>query len=361
MLGAWVWDFSPVVFSIFGRDLRWYGLLFASGFLAFNYLMHYVYRKEERDMAKLDNMLLYAVAGIVLGARFGHVLFYDPVYYLTNPLEILKIWKGGLASHGALIGAFIASIIYARKTKQSLRMLVDRALILTLLGGSLVRLGNFANSEVYGKKSTNSLTSVVFVQDVNNYLERSFGSRNLSFKAAKSPKNAAPIAAGLLPISLKVRYKRAIDSTYISNVLHEKLPSIFNAPHVKKHLRLTEDFRIHVEKHNTHTDVKIALLGVPRHPTQLYEALFYMILFALLFIWWKKTRTRPPPDGHFFGIGMIALWMFRFFIEFLKEPQAHFNNTLALNVGQLLSIPAMLAGAGALIYVWRKASISSNK
>lgn len=145
------WDIDPTIFRLGPLAPRWYGLLFALGFLIGFYLMRNVFLREEKPVQDLDFLLFYLLGGTVLGARFGHILFYAPGYYLSNPLEIPQIWEGGLASHGGLIGVLLAVWIYCqRRDDQPFVWLLDRLAAPVALTGSFIRLGNFFNSEILG-------------------------------------------------------------------------------------------------------------------------------------------------------------------------------------------------------------------
>lgn len=156
------WNVSPEIFSVGPVVLRWYGLMFLAGFSIGYYLMAKVCRWEGKPTEKLDSLLVHLVLGTTIGARLGHCLFYDPVYYLSNPLEILKIWEGGLASHGGGIGVMIGIWIFRRKNPEfSLMWIFDRIAIFTVMTGGFIRLGNLFNSEILGKP-TNGDWGVIF-------------------------------------------------------------------------------------------------------------------------------------------------------------------------------------------------------
>ncbi len=149
-----VWDVSPVLFTLGPFTVRWYGLLFALGFVLGYFLMRSIYRREGKPEADLDRLLIYMLVGTVVGARLGHVIFYDPGYYFSHPIEILKVWRGGLASHGGAIGILVALYYYSRKAKgQPYLWLLDRVAVPTALGGAFIRLGNLFNSEILGTPS----------------------------------------------------------------------------------------------------------------------------------------------------------------------------------------------------------------
>lgn len=150
------WNVSPVAFTLHLGAIHWpvywYGLLFASTFVYGVLIFRYLYRLEGRPPDDVYDLILAVIAGTLIGARLGHVLFYDPWFYLTHPVQILAIWKGGLASHGAVIGILIAVWWYARhKTDQSFLWICDRIGLAVPLSGCLIRIGNFFNSEILGR------------------------------------------------------------------------------------------------------------------------------------------------------------------------------------------------------------------
>ena len=145
------WNISPKIFSIGDFSIAWYGVLFALGFYLGFHIMRWVYIRESKSLKTLDTIFIYMVLGAVLGARLGHCFFYDPNYYLSNPLEILKIWEGGLASHGGVVGMLLAMYYYSKKTADiSFLWLLDRMTLVIALGSFFIRLGNFFNSEILG-------------------------------------------------------------------------------------------------------------------------------------------------------------------------------------------------------------------
>jgi len=146
-----VWSLDPVAFSFGSVRVFWYGILFATAILSGLEYMKWVYRQEGKNVDELENMFIYAVIGIVVGARLGHCLFYDPAFYLAHPMKIFAVWEGGLASHGGGLGLMIALWLYTKKYKINFLWLIDRVAIPTALFGFFVRLGNFMNSEIIGK------------------------------------------------------------------------------------------------------------------------------------------------------------------------------------------------------------------
>jgi phosphatidylglycerol:prolipoprotein diacylglycerol transferase len=258
-----VWDPSPEIFTIPFIDwpVRWYGLMWALAFLLSLYFMNRVYKTEGRTEKELDILTLYIILGTVIGARLGHCLFYGPWFdeysasgrllvegYISHPLNMLKIYEGGLASHGGAIGIIIAMIMYCRKTGESWLWLFDRLVIVVPLAGMCIRIGNLINSEIIGRITTVPW-AFIFVQE---------------------------------------------------------------------------------DEH-------------PRHPAQLYEAIYCFFLFLLMLWMWKNRRHLHGP-GFMFGFLCVLLWIERFVDEFFKENQVAFEDSMALNMGQWLSIPFIATG-----------------
>ena len=151
MLSSIVWDVDPTIFEIAGREIRWYGLLWGIGFLLAYHYGDWLFRKEKYPEGWADKLFVYSLVGVVVGARLGHCLFYQWDYYSANPADILKIWEGGLASHGGTFGVILAAWIYSRKiTKQSVWWLFDRIIPCVAVLCFCIRFGNLMNSEIFG-------------------------------------------------------------------------------------------------------------------------------------------------------------------------------------------------------------------
>ena len=149
MISYIIWNGSSEIFSFDWFALRWYGLLFSSGFFLGYILMSRMFAREYRPVADMEPLTFYMIGGTILGMRLGHCLFYQPDYYLANPIEILKVWEGGLASHGATIGILLGIYLYSRaRADQSYLWVLDRIVIVVALGGAFIRLGNLFNSEI---------------------------------------------------------------------------------------------------------------------------------------------------------------------------------------------------------------------
>lgn len=256
ILGYIYWSVNPEIFyfkmplinEVF--SVRWYGLLFASGLLIGYYIGEWMLKSEGVKQKWIDSMFIYIVIATVVGARLGHVFFYDWAYYSQHPAEIIMVHRGGLASHGGTIGIIIALYIHSRLvTKRTVLWTLDRVVVPTALVAAMIRLGNLFNSEVYGIKT--------------------------------------------------------------------KLPWGFV-------------FSLNGE-------------ALPNHPTQIYEALTYLIAFVYLMYLYKKTTAKNRP-GLLLGVFFILIFATRFLIEFIKEDQVPFEANMVLNMGQWLSLPFVIAG-----------------
>lgn len=258
-MGHFVWNIDPEIFQLGAFAPRWYGLLFALGFLIGYQLLQYVYRVEGKKEEDLSSLLLHIMLGTIIGARLGHCLFYEPEFYLRHPLEILFIWKGGLASHGGTIGVMLAVWLYCRKhPDQTYMWIADRLAPAISFAAACIRMGNFFNSEIIGKPS--DVPWAIVFERVDN---------------------------------------------------------------------------------------------LPRHPAMLYESASYLVLGLLLWLIYlrKKAAVRP---GSLIGIMFIWIFTARFFIEFVKENQVAFESEMALNMGQLLSIPFVILGIILCTGLWQK-------
>jgi len=145
-----IWNVNPNIFEFGPVQLRWYGLLFVGSFFLGLMLLQWVYKREGKDLSVLDNLLIYIMVGAVIGARLMHCFAYEPDFYLSHPLEILKVWKGGLASHGGLLGVLIALYVFSKKYKESYLWLISRVAMPGALTAAFVRFGNLFNSEILG-------------------------------------------------------------------------------------------------------------------------------------------------------------------------------------------------------------------
>lgn len=265
MLSYITWDVSPVIFKLGFFTLRWYSLAFMVGFLVGYEIVARMFRHEGAPERWLGLLLMWTVAGTIVGARLGHVFFYEWDLFSQNPIKILYVWEGGLASHGGAIGVILGVILFSIvTTKRSPLWTFDRLVVPIALVGGLIRLGNLMNSEIFGHATT----------------------LPWGFRFVNSPEWLALYA------------------------------------------------------------------GQACHPTQIYEAICYFALFALLmWMYWRKNAEERP--GLIFGVFLIGIFIPRFLIEFIKNPQEAFEQSMALNMGQWLSIPFIVAGISLIIYAMR--------
>lgn len=285
--------------------IRFYSLMFVVAFLLGWYLMKKIYIRENESMEKLDSLFIYAVIATLVGARLGHVFFYDWDYYKNHLLEIILPFRfspefefigfQGLASHGAAIGIIIAMYYYSKKIlAKPILWILDRIVVPVAFGGIFVRLGNFFNSEIIGEPSGDAATGVKFVRDYYNKAE-------------------------------------AIKNTGAKNT-NDAYDAIVNNP---KFAPLLE--------------------AIPyRHPAQLYEAFGYIFVAIILWlIYWKTDKRKNP--GFIFGVFLILLWTVRFIVEYVKKSQGGFEESLGLfSTGQWLSVPFIAAGIYFIIASFKK-------
>ena len=244
-----VWDFQKEIFKIGSYGPRWYGLMFAIGFMVGYGVTNKIFVKEGRSTADLSSLLTHIMIGTIAGARLGHILFYTPEVLINDPLQIFRLWEGGLASHGGTIGVLLAVWFYKRKhPDQSYIWLADTLSIGVAFTAGCIRIGNFFNSEILGRPS-DLPWAIIFAETKDN---------------------------------------------------------------------------------------------IPRHPSMLYESLSYLTLAVVLYQLYRKKRGIP--SGQL--VGLMLTWIFtsRILIEFTKENQVPFENSMALNMGQLLSIPFVIIG-----------------
>lgn len=256
------WHVNPEIIRLGPIAIRWYSLLFVSGFILGWFIFRSFFRREGIPETLLDPLLYTLLAATIIGARLGHCIFYQPDYYFGSWAgfgEIFMPWRGGLASHGGAIALLLGMWWFARhygpKYDFDYLWIMDRLVMTVCFAGAFIRFGNLFNSEIYG--------------DVTN-----------------------------LPWGI-----------------------VF-------------DLRGETE---------------PKHPTQLYEAFSYIILgLGLMWAYWKKLDKLKR--GQIFGIFLIVLFGMRFIIEFIKEPQVGFEESMIINMGQILSIPFIVAGIALLVW-----------
>ncbi|MBK6264652.1 prolipoprotein diacylglyceryl transferase [Marivirga sp. S37H4] len=342
MLSYIVWSPKPYIVDLGFTELRWYGLLFALGFIISQQIMFHIFKKEGKSEKEVEVLTFYMVIATIIGARLGHVLFYEPAKYLSNPLDILKVWEGGLASHGGAAGILIALYLFSRKYKDiSYLWILDRIVIVVAITATLIRTGNFVNSEIIGLP-TDSNYGVVFGRDVEtriNYLNTAI--EDVSIEKASAQEGVDYEFNH--PIELSIEYSAGNDIDVVKNYTEKTLTDYLQNEQITEHAVFGSKPKIQYSEKDGKVTATIYGEGIPRHPAQLYEGISHFFLFLLLFYLWNKNRSGLA-DGRLFGIFLIGSFGLRFFYEFLKENQVAFEENLALNMGQWLSIPLVLAG-----------------
>jgi phosphatidylglycerol---prolipoprotein diacylglyceryl transferase len=170
-----VHDFDPIAFSLGPLSIRWYGLMYLLGFALFLLLGRLRSRDAWRDMSAqdVDDLLFYGMIGVIVGGRLGHVVFYGPLsYYLANPLEIFAVWKGGMASHGGILGVIVAMWWFARSRGKSFLRVTDFVVPLVPLGLGAGRIGNFINGELWGRVADPTLPWAMIFPQAGDRLPR---------------------------------------------------------------------------------------------------------------------------------------------------------------------------------------------
>jgi phosphatidylglycerol:prolipoprotein diacylglycerol transferase len=171
----YVHNLSPIAFEVGPLTIRWYGLMYLVGFLLFLLLGKLRSREAWRGMSSqdVDDLLFYGMIGVIVGGRLGHVIFYGPLsYYLSHPLEIFAVWKGGMASHGGIIGVIVAMWWFARSRGKSFLTVADFAVPLVPLGLAAGRIGNFINGELWGRVADPSLPWAMIFPQAGDQLPR---------------------------------------------------------------------------------------------------------------------------------------------------------------------------------------------
>lgn len=356
ILNFLIWSPDPEIFRIpfLDHPVVWYGLLFAGGFILSQQVMFWIFRKEGRPEKDVEKLTLYMVIATIVGARLGHCLFYNPAFYLSNPIEILKVWEGGLASHGGAIGILVALYLFGKKYPQyPFIWMVDRLVIVVALTGAMIRTGNFMNSEMEGVE-TNSEIGVVYArytEEVLNYDEHKI--EEVTFERGGDKVSTEP---GRYPITARVTYQPGVQITAADKLFFENQlrTALLKYEEVTQHVDFGQDepLAYKVYEQNGQNILEIYGIGIVRHAAQLYEAGYCIILMVLLFWLWKEKRHKLP-QGFNFALFMMLLWALRFVDEFFKMNQEAFEEDMVLNMGQILSIPLSLGGAVMLIWVFK--------
>lgn len=373
-----IWDLNPKIFpnGFFGLNVPvvWYGLLFAMGFFIGQQILIYIFKQEGKPEKDVETLTVYMIIATVLGARLGHVLFYEPDRYLSDPIEILKIWNGGLASHGAAFGILFSLWIYSRydikftglklsakrltRPGQNFLQVVDRIVIVVALAGALIRLGNFTNSEIEGIPTNNDY-GVVFMRNVTDYISQSSEAIN----EIDYDKGNHLVPTNYVPVEMELSFNPAyqLNEEQIERFVNGRISAMLSEPRyfVSGHIYQPSDQPLEYSVHDDLKGVTIFLNGISRHPAQLYESITTFLIFLLLFFIWSRRKQYTPP-GLLLGLFLIILFGLRFVHEYFKENQVAFEDQMALNMGQILSIPLVVAGIFILLYALRHKTIDTS-
>jgi prolipoprotein diacylglyceryl transferase len=346
MLSYIVWSPKPYIVDLGFTELRWYGLLFALGFIISQQVMFHIFKKEGKKERQVEILTLYMVVATIIGARLGHVLFYEPARYLSNPLDILKVWEGGLASHGGAAGILIALYLFSKKYQDiSYLWILDRIVIVVAITGALIRTGNFMNSEIIGNPTDKSF-GVVFGREVElrlNYLTSAIEDVEVE-RVKKSNLIEGTLESQFqYPVKLVVAYNDKNKLEDVKKFSETQLINKLQEGNISQHVQFAKNAEFEYNQKGGFIYATTYGNGVPRHAAQLYEAISCVFIFIILFYLWNKNRSGLA-DGRLFGIFLIACFGLRFLYEFIKENQVAFEDGLALNMGQWLSIPLVLAG-----------------
>jgi prolipoprotein diacylglyceryltransferase len=341
-----VWDADPRAFTLLGVSVEWYGILFAAAFgLSYGGVVFFA-RREGKPFREDLILLLTLIAGVIVGARLAHCLLYDPAYYLAHPLEILKVWKGGLASHGGALGIVVATWLFSRAyPSHRFLWLLDRISIVAALFGVLVRVGNFINSEIPGRE-TGAPYGVVFARPIHDaVLNSSPLARDVRIRGEGKADDR-----GTMPLRATVTLGDRVTSREEARqaILREIGPGLGSDPAAVEHLRAPEgSLEASLRLGPRGYEAELRLLGVCRHPVQLYEAAASCGIFLWLALLWR-ARWRRLPDGMLFGLLLVTLFGSRFILEMFKAPLPGLDAGLPFRMGQLVSLPFIAAGAALL-------------
>jgi len=297
------WNPNQVLLDLHFIQIRYYSLMFVIAFSLGFYITKKIFLAENKPLEKLDTLVIYVAIATLLGARLGHVFFYDWDYFKVHPLEIILPFRfspsfevtgfAGLASHGAAVGIIIAMLLYIRKyPDMKLSWVLDRIVIAITIGGMFVRFGNFMNSEIVGKVVDKSFPFAVKFLQSGDFS----AGEAMQLTGQNTPQKAFEVIAH-----------------------NPQFVEIYNQ--------------------------------IPyRHPAQLYEAVGYFLLFWLLYYLYWKTNKKDQPY-FIFGVFLIALWTIRFLVEYVKDSQGGIEDTLGVfSTGQWLSIPFIVAGVFLLFF-----------
>lgn len=315
MLASIIWNIDPEAFSIFGREIRWYGICWAVGVALTTIVVQRMYKYEKLPEKWFDSLFLYVIVALIIGARLGHCLFYEPLEYLSRPLSLIEIWNGGLASHGGAVGMVIGVCLY------SLHITNKKINWKYLFAGAL---GGFIIAGV--------IAYIINPSNIDGDLGMAFMGLSLGICIALLF-TAYPTAIQTLD---RLVIGVAIGATFIriGNLMNHE---IYGDP---TDVPWAFSFILNLEawKHGAEP-----IYSLPSHPTQIYEALTYFTVFIIGLFLFYRTKAKEK-TGLILGISLLGIFLSRFIFEFIKNVQVGYESAMTLNMGQLLSLPFIIWG-----------------
>lgn len=307
------WSPDPIAFSILGRPIAWYGILWALGVALTAFVVNRMFKSEKRSSEFFDSFFMYIVVSLLIGARLGHCLFYDPVYYLSNPFNLLKVWEGGLSSHGGAIGMLIGVCLFSlkqeKKTIPWTKVLIG-VVVGFVLGWVAYILSHLDSPISFFDFSNDLMLGAIFMGI--------FIVVCVLFVYISSPMCIFMLDRLIVGVCIGATFIR------IGNLMNSE---IYGEP-----TTLPWGFNFLADKH---------WVGLPCHPTQIYEAITYFIIFLIgMFLYWKTSAKKKT--GLILGISLLCIFGTRIIVESIKNVQEDFEVGMILNMGQLLSIPFVI-------------------
>lgn len=310
------WNVDPEAFSLFGREIRWYGILWALGVLGTALVVQKMYKFEKLPEKWFDSLFMNVLIGLLIGARLGHCLFYEPLGYLSDPISLIKVWEGGLASHGGAIGMVIGVCRYSLKItnkKINWKNIIIGGLAGFILAGGIKYIA-----------SPDSLDSALGIAFLGLSVGIAVAMLYTAYPTAIQTLDRLVIGVALGGTSIR-----------LGNLMNSE---IYGGP-----TTLPWGFNF-VKDKSWFRPLSMGGSGeLPCHPTQIYEALTYFCIFLIGMFLFYKTKARMK-TGLILGISLIGIFLSRFLFEFIKNVQVDYESDMILNMGQLLSLPFILWG-----------------
>ena len=342
VFATYVHNLDPVIVWVWrGLALRWYGLAYLAGFVVGFLLLRHLAQRKLWVLAPektADFIAAAALFGVFLGGRIGYILF----YFLpkegfgalaADPLLVFRVWEGGMASHGGILGLVIFTWVCSRREKVSWTGLGDGLCVVAPVGLFFGRMANFINGELYGRVASGVSWAVKFPMALNDDKSPEF----LRFDEAAAAVTAVkPNLSGLYQ-SLETG-RQTMEAGLGANEYLAARGTLFEQ-------------LLAANRHSAEVSTVLGRFLEPRHPSQLYEGLLEgLALFAIL--WWVRVRVPKAPNGLLTGLFFGCYALFRIFSEYFREPDAALVGPLTK--GQFLSLFMLLFAAGFLVYAWKQ-------